>query len=284
MKNITIKEFFKQFPDDETCLKHIFETRFGQGYECPKCKKAAKWYRIQAERAYSCQWCGNHLHPTAGTIFEDSRTSLQMWFYAIYLFTTTRNGVSAKELQRQLGVTYKCAWRMGHQIRKHMAEVDGEDSLSGTIEIDETLIGGKRKGKRGRGAIGKTVLFGMMEKDGDIITHPVPDVKRRTLYPVIEQHIAKGSTIHSDELRSYQTLNTQGYEHQTVNHGAKEYVRSDVHVNSLEGFWSLLKRAIKSTHIHVSAKHLDKYAKEFEFRFNVRHAPALMFSKLLDSF
>lgn len=121
MKNITIKEFFKQFPDDETCLKHIFETRFGQGYECPKCKKAAKWYRIQSERAYSCQWCGNHLHPTAGTIFEDSRTSLQMWFYAIYLFTTTRNGVSAKELQRQLGVTYKCAWRMGHQIRKHMA-------------------------------------------------------------------------------------------------------------------------------------------------------------------
>lgn len=115
---ITVQQFFKLYKDDEACLVHLFNVRFGQGHECPKCERAAKWYRIKAERAFSCQWCGHHLHPTVGTPFEKSRTSLQLWFYAIYLFTTTRHGVSGKELQRQLGVTYKTAWRMGHEIRK----------------------------------------------------------------------------------------------------------------------------------------------------------------------
>ena len=113
MKSLTVQQFFKKFPDDETCLNHLFDVRFGQGHVCPKCNASVKWYRIKAERAYSCGSCGHHLHPTVGTLFEKSRTSLQLWFYAIYLFTTTRHGVSAKELQRQLGVTYKCAWRMG---------------------------------------------------------------------------------------------------------------------------------------------------------------------------
>ena len=130
MKPATIQQFFKKFPDDESCLKHLFNVRFGQGYKCPKCHKKAKWYAIKAERAYSCGDCGHHIHPTVGTIFEASSTSLQLWFYAIYLFTT-RSGVSAKELQRQLGVTYKCAWRMGHKIREHMINTDGDDKLEG---------------------------------------------------------------------------------------------------------------------------------------------------------
>lgn len=127
--SITIREFLAQFSDDEKCLEHLFNVRFKQGHVCPKCTKAAKWYRIQAERAYSCQWCGHHLHPTVGTPFEDSRTPLQLWFYAIYLFTTSRHGVPAKELERQLGVTYKTAWRMAHLIRQHMEYVDGEFPL-----------------------------------------------------------------------------------------------------------------------------------------------------------
>jgi transposase-like protein len=155
MKQMTIREFFQKFPDDETCLNHIFDVRFGQGHVCPKCEKASKWHRIKAERAYSCQWCGHHLHPTVGTPFESSRTPLQLWFYAIYLFTTTRHGVSAKELQRQLGVTYKTAWRMGHQIREHMDSVDGDEPLSGDVEADEAYVGGKSQGKCGRGASGK---------------------------------------------------------------------------------------------------------------------------------
>jgi transposase-like protein len=145
---ITVRDFFSQFPDDESCLNHLFELRFGQGHTCPKCDRKAKWYRIQAERAFSCQWCGYHLHPTVGTPLECSRTSLQTWFYAIYLFTTSRHGVSGKELERQLGVTYKCAYRMGHEIRKHMAEVDGDAPLSGDVEIGWRRPS-RQKGTRG---------------------------------------------------------------------------------------------------------------------------------------
>src|SRR5580658_5210322 len=128
--SITIQEFLAKYSNAEACLQHLFETRFGQGHVCTACNRAAKWYRIEAERAYSCQWCGNHLHPTVGTPFEDSRTPLQLWFYAIYLFTTSRHGVPAKELERQLGVTYKTAWRMAHLIRQHMEYVDGVSGQS----------------------------------------------------------------------------------------------------------------------------------------------------------
>ena len=284
MKSIKLREFFKQFPDDETCLEHLFNVRFGQGHECPKCKRSAKWARIKAERAYSCQWCGHHIHPTAGTPFERTRTPLQLWFYAIYLFTTTRHGVSGKELERQLGVTYKCAYRMGQQIRKHMATVDGEKQLSGIVEIDETMIGGKRPGPRGRGAEGKTVVFGMMERDGDVMTKVVPNVKKNTLQPIIAENVEAGSTVHTDELKSYNGLEKAGYEHNTVNHGAGEYVDGDSHVNGIEGYWAHLKKSIHATHIHVSPEHLETYAKEFEYRFNRRENPEQMFPELISTF
>ena len=284
MKPITLRQFFKQFSDDQSCLEHLFNVRFGQGHACPKCEREAKWYPIKAERAYSCQWCGHHLHPTVGTLFEKSRTPLQIWFYAIYLFTTTRHGVSGKELQRQLGVTYKCAYRMGQQIREHMAMVDGEEPLSGNVEVDETYIGGKRPGKRGRGALGKTVVFGMMERDGDVMTKVVPDSKTRTLRPHILENVEKDSTINSDEWHAYKNLDKHGYKHQHVNHGSGEYAKGDVHVNSIEGYWSHLKKSINSTHIHVSKKHLEKYAKEFEYRFNSRKNPENMFPDLISTF
>ena len=133
----SIAQFFKQFPTDEACLQHLFEVRFGEGFACPSCERPSKWFRIKAERAYSCQFCGHHLHPTVGTPFEQTRTPLQLWFYAIYLFTATRHSVPAMELQRQLGVTYKTAWRMAGLIREHIV-------LGGpweAVEIDETYVG-----------------------------------------------------------------------------------------------------------------------------------------------
>jgi len=139
--SLTIREFLQQFSTDEACLEHLFSVRFGQGHVCPKCERKSNWFRFKAERAYACQWCGHHLHPTVGTPFEDSRTPLQLWFYAIYLFTTSRHGVPAKELERQLGVTYKTAWRMADLIRKHMEFVDGEFPLFGEVEVDETYVG-----------------------------------------------------------------------------------------------------------------------------------------------
>jgi transposase len=280
----TIREFFQLFPDDETCLNHLFEVRFGQGHECPSCKRSAKWYRIRKEPAFSCQWCGHHLHPMAGSLFEDTRTPLQDWFYAIFLFTTSRHGVPAKELQRQLGVTYKTAWRMGHEIRKHMAAVDGDDPLSGTVEIDDVLVGGHRPGKPGRGAAGKTLMISMVERDGEVITKVVPNARKRTVQPIIEAAVEKGSTVYSDELKSYDGLAAKGYAHEAVNHGRGEYVRGACHTNTIEGYWSRLKNSIRGTHVHVSGQHLQKYAGEFEYRYNRRQKPRKMLAELLSVF
>jgi len=282
--SITIRDFFKQFPSDESCIEHLFGVRFGQGHACPKCERKANWYRIKAERAYSCQWCGNHLHPTVGTPFEDSRTPLQLWFYAIYLFTTSRHGVPAKELERQLGVTYKTAWRMADLIRKHMSQVDGEFPLLDQVEVDETYVGGVRKGIRGRGALNKTIVLGMMQRGGDIITKIVPDVAGNTLQPLIVDNVARGSTVHTDELRSYRGLNRKGYKHKTVNHGAGQYAVGTKHVNGVENFWKHLKGSINGTHMHVSKKHLHKYVKEFEYRFNSKANPSAMFDELVSNF
>ena len=282
-----VQSFFKRFPDDESCLVHLFEASYGQGHECPKCKKSAKWYRIKAERAYSCQWCGHHLHPTVGTPFAKSRTSLQLWFFAIFLFVKSRNGVSAKELERQLGVTYKTAWRMGHEIRKHMAAVDGDTPLGGSgkiVEIDETFIGGYKKG--GHGGKGKAIVVGMLEEDGDVMTEVVEDRKHKTLLPVIKENVRSGSEIHTDELPAYARIGySREYTHKKVNHASKQYVGPEGETtNAIEGFFMHLKRTIKGTHIWVSEKHLHKYTGEAEFMYNRRQRPLTMLPELLSVF
>lgn len=287
-KPTTIREFFNLFPSDEACLEHLFDVRFGQGYVCPKCERGAKWYPLKAERAYSCQWCGHHLHPTVGTLFENSRTPLQLWFYVMFKFTQTRHGVSAKEVQRELGVTYKTAWRMCKMIREHMAEIDGEDPLGGAgehVEVDETMVGGVRRGKRGRGAAGKTVVFGMLQRGGNVMTHVIPNIRQSTLHPLIEKHIKPETNVHADELRSYNGLDALGYNPLRVNHTAKEYVSPEgATVNSIENFWRHLKCGIKGTHVWVSPKYLGTYAKEFEYRFNRRNRPETMFSEIVSSY
>ena len=145
-KALTVTDFFARFPTDDACLDHLMRVRFGETQVCPKCGREGRFARLRKMPAYACAWCGHHIHPMQGKPFERTRTPLQKWFYAMFLFTTTRNGVAAKELQRQLGVTYKTAWRMGHEIRKYMANVDGDFILGGHVEIDEAYIGGKQKG------------------------------------------------------------------------------------------------------------------------------------------
>jgi transposase len=141
---VTVQEFFAMFPDDDACLAHLMLLRYGDTITCPKCEKEGRFARIRQTLAYSCPWCGNHLHPMVGTPFEDSHMPLQKWFYAMYLFSASRHGVPAKELQRQLGVSYPTAWRIAHEIRKYMAKVDGDPPLSGHLETDQTMIGGRR--------------------------------------------------------------------------------------------------------------------------------------------
>jgi transposase-like protein/predicted RNA-binding Zn-ribbon protein involved in translation (DUF1610 family) len=281
---ITITDFFKQFPDDAACIAHLFDLRFGAEFACPKCGEVGKFRKLAKQPAYTCN-CGHHVHPMQGTIFADSHTPLAKWFYAVYLFTTTRHGVPAKELQRQLGVSYPTAFRMAHLIRKHMAGVDGDNPLSGHVEVDETYIGPKTKGgKRGRGAPKKTIVFGMLERAGDVMTRVVPNARLTTLEGAIRANVARGSRISSDEHAGYKDLKHVGYDHRTVNHSALEYVSGETHTNGLEGFWSLLKRSIRGTHVHVSPKYLSRYLGEFEFRYNLRHSPELMFAKLVTSF
>jgi len=284
-KTITVHDFMNAFPNDDACLEHVMRVRYGRRFLCPKCTRDAAFYKRAKRPAYSCEFCGHDINPMAGTPFENTRTPLQKWFYALYLFSTTRHGVPAKELQRQLSVTYKTAWRMAHAIRKYMAEVDGDDPLDGHVEVDETVVGGKRKGgKRGRGAPGKTVVFGMLQRGGDVMTRVVENVRRVTLEAHILENIRAGAAISTDELASYAKLARHGYKHGTVNHSREEWVRGDTHVNSLEGFWSQIKRSIRGTHIHVSKKHLAKYLGEFEFRYNMRKRPELMLPRLLLSF
>jgi transposase-like protein len=288
-KALTVLDFFKKYPDEETCLDHVMEVRFGKSLDCPKCGKKSTFYRIKKRPAYACEFCGHHLSPMAGTPFENTRTPLQMWFYAIYLFTTTRHGVSAKELQRQLGVTYKTAWRMGHEIRKYMGKVDGDDELDGHVEADESYVGGKpryigaRKG--GRSADGKTIVFGMVERAGNLMTKVIDNASRKTIEPIIAANIAKGATMSTDEWVAYDRLDRMGYTHGRVNHGTGEYVRGTIHTNTIEGFWSHFKCSVKGTHRAISKKHMAKYLGEFEFRFNLRHDTSdQMLDRLLKAF
>lgn len=280
----TRKQFQAQYPDDAACLQAVLARRYGSTDVCPHCGVVGKLTRIEGRRAFACKE-GCHIYPCAGTVFEKSRTTLTDWFYAMYLMTATRNGVSAKELQRQLGVTYKCAWRIGHQIRELMTARDKANNpgqLSGHVEIDETYVGGKRKGK---GQMGKkshrTIVMGALERDGAVKATIVPNVQRSTLLPIVKATVAVGSTISTDELSSYRTLAKYGYNHGTVDHTREEYVSGIFHTNSIEGFWSHLKRGIRSTHASVSPKHLSKYVNEFAFRYNNRHAPADMFNRML---
>lgn len=289
MKQTTVREFFQRFPDDEACLAHLFNARFGQDYVCTKCKRPGKWYPLKKEKAYSCQWCGHHVHPMVGTIFERSRTPLQLWFYAIYLFTTTRHGVSAKELQRQLGVTYKTAWRMGQLIRDHMAAVDGDEPLGGEgeiVEIDEAYVGGVTRDGRGKQQDTKGILLGMVERDGRATITQIDGTTRIEVNEQIFPNVEKGSEIHTDSHRVYDRLGRNGYEHRTINKLASgEYVGPNGEsVNAVENFWRHLKCSIKGTHISVSTKHLERYAKEFEYRFNRRMTPASMLDELLTRF
>lgn len=280
----TITDFFQQFPDDDACLDYLMKLRHGETIECEKCGKEGRWSRLKKMPAYACQWCGHHIHPMVGTIFKGSRVPLQKWFYAMYLFTTSRHGVPAKELQRQLGVSYPTAFRMAHIIREYMGDVDGKPPLTGHVEADETYIGGKRKGKRGRGAAGKSVVFGMLERNGgEVYTKVVPDASRKSLIPEITRQVPEGTRISTDEWLPYRVLSSLGYKHDTVEHGAKQWANGDSHVNTLEAFWSMLKRSIRGTHIHVSPKHLPKYLGEFEYRYNLRKRPDQMFPRLLAS-
>lgn len=287
MAKYTFKQFQAEYPSDAACLAKIMEIQYGGDFTlCPTCDKRTQFHPMGKRRAYSCQECGHHIYPCAGTIFHKSSTDLTKWFFAMYLMTSTRHGVAAKEIERQIGVTYKTAWRMCHELRKLMASADYESGgmLTGHIEIDETLVGGAQKdADRRRDGSNKTVVMGMLQRDGKLIAGPVPDATTNILEGIINENVQAGSIISTDEHGSYRGLKF-AYQHGVVTHSAKQYVDGIHHTNSIEGHWSQFKRSVSGTHVHISAKHMWKYVSEFSYRRNMRHSHWGMFNLLVEAF
>lgn len=269
----TVKHFNERFLDDDTCLDYMFEQAYGTMPACPKCGVAEpSYYRVKSRKCYECKDCGNQIHPLANTIFHKSSTSLKDWFYVIYLFSVSKNGVAAKEIERHLGVTYKTAWRMAKQVRALMLQTS--NPLSGVVETDETYIGGRRKGD-GRGPRSKEVVFGLIERDGRVKAEHVKSAGARVLLPRIHNGVQYGTTIYSDQAKVYSKLHRVGYYHESINHSVGEYGRGAVHTNTIEGFWSQLKRSVDGTYHCVSRKYLQLYLNEFVYRYNHRQLPSI---------
>lgn len=285
-KQPTYRDFFNRFPDDETCLEHLMRVRYGERHHCEKCGAEAKFHRVKKRRSYACEHCGHHVYPMAGTPFENTRTSLQDWFYVMHLFCSSRNGVSAKEVERQIGVTYKTAWRMCRLIREYMGQVDGDEPLGGPgrkpVESDKAYIGGYRKGDIGGHQ--KTIVYGAVERGGDVITKIVPNRMGHTVRQAVRETINPGARVFTDEGTPYNALNNLGYKQERVNHQKEEWARGEVHTNTIEGFWSQFQSCVRGTYVHVSRKWLHLYLDEFEFRYNLRKFPHAMFDVLLTGF
>lgn len=281
----TITDFNRDFATEDACLAEVVRMVYPDGMTCRKCEMVRPHHKLTGRKAYSCDYCGTHVYPLAGTIFEKSTTPLRLWFYAIHLMASTRCGISAKQLERELGVTYKTAWRMFTQIRKLMEEDGGP--LSGEVEVDETWSGGKvyfpgRPGHTGQAPgysslANKTPIVGAVERGGRVKAQVIPNVRRATLMPLIAEHIMPEATVFTDEHKAYDTLGKRGYVHHRVNHTARVYVRGNVHTNTIEGFWSLLKNGIRGSHHAVGAAYLQSYVNEYTFRYNHRDDAVPMF-------
>lgn len=274
----TFKSFMQQYPNDDACLEHLMNIRFGITHHCQNCDRKSTHYRITKRQCYSCEWCGHHVYPKAGTPFEKSRTSLHSWFFAIYLFTVSRNGVSAKELQRQLGVTYKTAWRMARLIRAHMGDANTIPPLgkpNTSVEIDIGYAGTKHQ---------RAPLLGIAERQGNIVVRRVKNRAEISTIPYVLEHVSPGVTVASDKERGFGDLVHYGYDHETINKAKGFYTDGNTHTNTVEAFWSLFKNACQGTYIHISSKYVDNYVSEFEFRWNHRHTPELMLPILLHNF
>ena len=279
MIKYTIAQFNNEFPDDDSCLDYIRDLMYPNGIRCRKCRMLRPHHRIRGRKAYSCANCGTHTYPLAGTIFEKSRTPLKLWLYAIYLMASTRCGISAKQLERELGVAYKTAHRMFKQIRKLMSE--NLPPFTGTVEIDETWHGGEIRGK-GQGYVAnKTMLMGAVERGGSVTTSTAKTLTRRKLREFLRAYVSDDAeAIYTDEHPVYGDLATAGRRHESVRHKREEWVRGDVHTNTIEGFWSTLKRGIDGVYHSVSPDYLQNYLDEYGFRYNRRHDKAPMFGSL----
>jgi len=273
------------FTDADKAREHLEATRWPHGPICPHCGVVdeATGLKGKAHRAglYQCNACREQFTVTVGTVFERSKVPLNKWLLATYLMSSSKKGISAHQIGRTLGVTYKTAWFMCHRIREAMAEknpapMGGEGK---TVEADESVVGGKEKNKhlskrnpKNIGAVGKQVVFTLVERSGRARSFHVANVSGKTLRPLIVKHVDRKSALMTDDAGQYRPVGKEFASHETVNHGIEEYVRGNAHSNTVEGFFSLLKRGVIGTFHHVSEAHLARYLAEFDFRYSNRIA------------
>ncbi|HEY4897539.1 MAG TPA: IS1595 family transposase [Solirubrobacteraceae bacterium] len=300
----SLMEFVKAFPDDAACLNWLWRTRFsddGEHAYCAKCKQERVFKRYataQRRHSWTCTGCGKHVSVTAGTIYEGSATSLHLWFYAGYLMTSTRCGLSAKQLEREIGVTYKTAWRMLNKLR-NIAMADDSGPLSGDVEVDEASVDGKPRKPHGYNRYApppnlnrrseaqklrersRATIFAAVERGGRIKATVLPSRRGPGLKKQVIEWVEPTSIIITDEWPAYNGLDQHFISHSRINHGTGVYVEGDTHTNTIEGFFGHLKPSIKGTYRKVSHKWLQGYLNEFVWRRNARLTPDAMFEQLL---
>lgn len=284
----TVKDLRVDFPNEEACLAWLVDWLYPEGITCKKCDKITKHYKDKNRRSYSCSECGNHMHPTAGTICHNSHIPLTDWFYAIYMMSTNKAGTPAAQIERELGCSHKTAWRMMHQIRQLMESPSG--FLAGEVEIDESYVhpnvykrssAQRRYGRTGNRA--GQVLFGMVERGGAAKVWHVTGAGARIVQPMIRQNVKHGSLIHTDGYLAYRKLPQMGYEHRWTDHGAMQFYTVDSSTQNIENLWSTMKPRWKGTFKHISPKYLQAYVDEYTWRYNHRYATS-MFWALLGEF
>jgi transposase-like protein len=284
-----LMKLIERFDTDEKCRMTLEKLRWPEGVRCIRCQ-SEKISRNYRRNQFECDPCGYHFSVTAGTIFHDSHLPLRKWFIATYLICEAKKGVSALQLKRTLGVAYKTAWYLCHRIREAVKDADST-VLSGICEVDETYVGGKAKNMhkdvrarkiQGRGSVGKAMVLGAIERGGKVRLACGDTPDRETLKAFIAAKLADETTaIMTDDFPAYEGVADSNTRHETVNHSGKEWVRGDVHTNTMENVWSLFKRSIIGSYHQISVKHLDRYLDELEFRFNNRDNPFLFRHTLL---
>ncbi len=286
---VSLIEFMQAFPDDAACLDRLWRERYapdGHHAQCPVCKRERKFHRTKSRASYTCDSCGKHLHPMKGTIFERSTTSLQLWFYAMYLMASTRCGISAKQLERELGVTYKTAWRMFNKIRNHLMKDNGE-LLSGDVEIDETSWGGKprhtlkTRSESAQFREAKTTVLGMVERGGKVRLRVIASRRGPALSREVLANVNPQAIIFTDDWRPYRPLRREFLDHKVINHSAGSYVDGDIYTNTIEGFFGNLKTGMRGAYKKVSAKWLQSYLDEYAWRHNAKREGTALFEQLL---